>query len=60
MWPFRKRPDQTTEDATLLDAERHVKRLSERADRVHDRLRPRMDRNHWSETVTELWAGRPT
>lgn len=59
MWPFRKRTDKTV-DPALADAGRRVADLSRRAEHVHERLRPRMDRNHWSETVTELWAGRPS
>lgn len=57
-WPFR-RETTTPENPALQEAEYQVRRLEERAHRVVGILRPRHDRNHWSETVDELWRGRP-
>lgn len=57
MWPFPKRLD-PEDDRALRSAEYRVMQLQERADRVDHHLRKRMDRNHWSETVDQLWTGR--
>lgn len=59
-WPFRREPRDPLPDPNpdLLDAEYQVRRLEERAHRVERVLRPRHERNHWSETVDELWRGR--
>lgn len=57
MWPFRKRTEEP--DPHLERAETHVANLVQRATRVERHLRPRLERNHWSETVDELWRGRP-
>jgi hypothetical protein len=57
MWPFPKRTD-PEEDPALREAEDTVLLLEHRAHRVERHLRARFDRNHWSETVNELWQGR--
>lgn len=57
MWPFRKRED-PPEDAGLRETERQLVLLEDRAHRVEKHLRARFERNHWSETVNELWQGR--
>ena len=57
-WPFRRETPEP-ENPALQEAEYQVRRLEERAHRVERILRPRHDRNHWSETVDELWRGRP-
>jgi len=57
-WTFRRTTPEP-ENPALAEAERQVSQLEERAHRVVGILRPRHDRNHWSETVDELWRGRP-
>lgn len=57
MWPFRKRHNDET-DPDLQEAAYMVRRLEERASTVERHLRTRHERNHWSETVNELWQGR--
>lgn len=46
-------------DPDLREAERWVRALEERAHRVVAFLGPRNERNHWGETVDELWRGGP-
>lgn len=60
-WPRFRRARETPDPATpaLRMAESQVRDLEERAHRVVGILQPRHDRNHWSETVDELWRGRP-
>ena len=57
-WLSRRRNDDTP-DPDLREAEYMVRRLEERAHRVESILRPRHERNHWSQTVDELWRGKP-
>lgn len=57
MWPFTRRRE-PGEDPALREAEDQVLLLEHRAHRVEQALRPRHERNHWSETVNELWRGR--
>lgn len=57
MWPFTKRRE-PGEDPELRKAEDQVLLLEHRANQVERHLRARHDRNHWSETVHELWQGR--
>jgi len=57
MWPFRKYAEEA--DPHLERAEARVADLAERATQVENHLRPRGKRNHWSETVDQLWRGHP-
>lgn len=58
-WPFRCPTPDPDDNTDLREAEYRVRQLEERAHRVERALRPRHARNHWSETVDELWRGHP-